>query len=106
MHRFATPACCRYDAFCLSRIPRRVGERPQYGLAPDHFTGWGLYFQETYNLTRLCICGIFAFLVSLAFGIAWATNTGSFQDAFAVASYVLALEALLVGLVQVAIGLS
>jgi hypothetical protein len=106
MHRFATPEHCRDDAFCLSQIPKRVGGKPQSGCAPDHDTGWGLYFQETFSLTKLCMCGICAVVVSLAFAIGLATDTSSLQDAFTVASYILALEVLLVGLLQVAIGLS
>ena len=45
------------------------------------------------------------FLISLVFGAVWAADKESIQDGFAVASYILALEALTVGTVQVGIGL-
>lgn len=55
-------------------------------------------------MSRLCLCGIVAFLLSLGFGVVWATEKKSIQDGFAVASYILALEALTIGTIQVAIG--
>ena len=105
MHRFSNTAHCRDSTFCLTQIPKRVCGRPQYGSAPDHFTAWGLYFEETFDMTRLCLCGMVAFLLSLTFGIAWAVDKKNIQDGFAVASYILALGALTIGTVQVGIGL-
>jgi hypothetical protein len=55
-------------------------------------------------MAKVCLCGLAAFLVSLVFGVMWAANK-SIQDGFAVASYILALEALTIGTVQVGIGL-
>lgn len=57
-------------------------------------------------MARLCLCGMFSFVLSLAFGAAWAAQKKSIQDGFAVASYILALEALTIGTVQVAVGLN
>jgi hypothetical protein len=105
MHRFSNSASCRDSTYCLSQIPKRVHGRPQFGSAPDHFTAWGLYFHETFDMTRLCLCGIVAFLISLAFGVVWAVDKKSIQDGFAVASYILALETLTISTVQVGIGL-
>ena len=105
MHRFSNTGHCRDSKHCLTQIPKRVDGRPQRGFAPDHFTAWGLYFQENFDMVRLCLCGIVAFLLSLVFGIAWAVDKQSIQDGFAVASYILALEALTVGTIQVGIGL-
>jgi hypothetical protein len=47
-----------------------------------------------------------AILLSLAFGIIWAAGKRSIQDGFAVASYILALQALAMGTVQVGIELN
>lgn len=105
MHRFSNSAHCGDSTFCLSQIPKRLHVRPHYGSAPDHSTAWGLYFHETLDLARLCLCGLFAFLFSLVFGVVWAVDKKSIQDGFAVASYILALEALTIGTVQVGIGL-
>jgi hypothetical protein len=105
MHRFSNNAHCRDSTYCLSQIPKRVGGRPQLGFAPDHFTAWVLYFQETFDMVRLCFCGMTMFLISLVFGVVWAADQKNIQDGFAVASYILALEALTVGTVQVGIGL-
>lgn len=105
MHRFSNTSHCRDSTYCLAQIPKRVRERPQYGSAPDNFTAWGLYFEENFDMTRLCLCGTVAFVLSLVFGISWAAQKGSIQDGFAVASYILAFEALTIGTVQVAIGL-
>jgi len=77
-----------------------------YGQAPDNFTGWGLYFQEGIDLLRLCSWGFFAFVFSLSFGICWALRSKSVQDGFAIASYILAFEALVVGSIQAAIKLN
>jgi len=105
MHRFSNIAHCRDSTYCLAQIPKRVQGRPQYGYAPDNFTAWGLYFQEFFDPARLCFGGIVAFAISLSFGIVWTIHTKSIQDGFAVASYILALEALTISTVQVAIGL-
>jgi hypothetical protein len=77
--------------------------RPQYGVAPDHFIAWGLYFQEDYEMKRLVICGVVTFLISLIFGIVWATYRKSIQDGFTVASYILTFETLCIGTVQISI---
>jgi hypothetical protein len=47
-----------------------------------------------------------AILLSLVFGIMWAAGKRSIDDGFAVASYILALQVLTVGTVQVGIGMS
>jgi hypothetical protein len=57
-------------------------------------------------MSRLCLCGMVAILLSLAFGIIWAAGKRSIQDGFAVASYILALQALAMGTVQVGIELN
>jgi hypothetical protein len=105
MHRFSNIAHCQDSTICLTQIPKRVHGRPQYGSAPDHFIAWGLYFQETIDMTRLWLCGTVAFVLSLVFGASWAVEKKSIQDGFAVASYILAFEALTIGTIQVAIGL-
>jgi hypothetical protein len=104
MHRFSNTAHCRDSTYCLNQIPKRVDGRPQCGFAPDHFTAWGLYFQENFDTTRLWLCSVVAFLLSLTFGIAWAVKKQSVQDGFAVASYILTLQALTIGTIQVGIG--
>jgi len=106
MHRFSNPERCRDSDFCLSQIPKRAEGRPRYGQAPDNFTGWGLYFQEGIDLLRLCSWGFFAFVFSLTFGICWALRSKNVQDGFAIASYILAFEALVVGSIQAAIKLN
>ena len=105
MHRFSNIDHCRDSTQCLSQIPKRVHSRPQWGHPPDNFTAWGLYFQENFDAVRVCLCDIAAFALSLTFGVVWAIKMKSVQDGFAVASYILTLEALTVGTVQVAIGL-
>lgn len=105
MHRFSNTTHCRDSTHCLTQIPKRVSGRPRYGSAPDHFTAWGLYFHEAFDIARLFLCGMIAFLVSLVFGIVWAADKKSIQDGFAVASYILAFEALTIGTVQVGMGL-
>jgi hypothetical protein len=104
MHRFSNSAHCRDSIFCLSQIPKRLSGRPQYGSPPDYTTAWGLYFHNDFDMAKLCLSGLVAFLVSLAFGVVLAANK-SIQDGFAVASYILALEALIIGTIQVGIGL-
>lgn len=106
MHRFTDPTHCGDDTLCLEQIPKRIRGRPQYGAAPDHFTAWGLYFQETVDMERLCACCIIAFLVSLLSGVLWATYKKSLQDGFAVASYILTFETMTIGTIQVGIALN
>ena len=56
-------------------------------------------------MTRLCLCGMVVFLINLVFGVVWAADKKNIQEGFAVASYILAFEALTVGTFQVGIGL-
>jgi hypothetical protein len=106
MHRFSNSAHCRDSTYCLHQIPKRKHGRPRYGFAPDNSTAWGLYFHESFDMSRLCLCGMVAILLSLVFGIMWAAGKRSIDDGFAVASYILALQVLTVGTVQVGIGMS
>jgi hypothetical protein len=105
MHRFSNSNHCRDSTYCLHQIPKRKHGRLRYGSAPDNFTAWGLYFHETFDMSRLCLRGMVAIMLSLVFGIMWAAGKKSIQDGFAVASYVLASQALTMGTVQVGIAL-
>ncbi|KAL6158007.1 hypothetical protein ACJBU6_03815 [Exserohilum turcicum] len=103
MHRFSNSTHCRDSTFCLDQIPKRIGSRPKMGSKPDGFTGWGLFFEESLDMFRLCIWGTAMFLVSLVFGVAWAKEKNSVQDGFAVASYILGFQVLAMGTIQQAI---
>lgn len=106
MHRLSDPKHCKDSTFCLTQIPKRIDSPPRYGMTPDHFTAWGLYFQEGMDLELLCWWGLLAFSFSLIFGITWAIVKHSVQDGFVIASYILAFETIALGTAQVAVGLN
>lgn len=69
------------------------------------FTGWGLYLQDGFSVRRICFWGLMGFVISLVFGISWSVKHGSISDGFAVASFILAFEALTLATIQFAPGL-
>jgi len=56
-------------------------------------------------MVRLYFCGVVAFLLTLVFGVALAADKKSIQVGFTVATYILSLEALIIGTIQAGIGL-
>jgi hypothetical protein len=63
--------------------------------------GWGLQFVEGWNAKRIWIvCFVIFGLGSLATGTLWAVFKHSIQDAFALATYIVAFATVSVGTVQ------
>lgn len=90
MHRFLSPSGCRSSTICLQQFPKRTGQAPVLGQAPDIFTGWGIYLQDGWSGERVCFWSFGVFILSLSFGIIWSvTHRNSIQDAFTVATYML-----------------
>jgi hypothetical protein len=100
MHRFTSAKECYWDDICLRQIPKRAGERPTPGIDPDYHTGWGMHLKEGLSSERLCLVALFGVGTSITFGTIWAACKGSLQDGFAVAGYIIAVEALGVAILQ------
>jgi hypothetical protein len=94
MHRFTSPINCFNDSFCLAQIPKRIGERPTPGIAPDYYVGWGMHLEHGLNLERLFLWILLGAVPSVLFGVLWAVFKKSIQDGFAVAAYIIAVETL------------
>jgi len=106
MHRFSDPCKCRNNTLCLKQFPKRVGQAPVLGQAPDMFTGWGIYLKDGWSGEKLCIWSFGLFVFSLIFGIVWSTtHKAAIQDAFAIASYILGALASGLGSFQVMLNL-
>ncbi|KAF4628030.1 hypothetical protein G7Y89_g10120 [Cudoniella acicularis] len=104
-HRFKNPGWCRDSTVCLNQLPKRIERRPERGLPPDMFTGWGLYLQDDFSVRRICFWGLLGFIISLTFGISWSVKYGSISDGFAVAACILSFEAITLATIQFASGL-
>jgi hypothetical protein len=90
IHRFFNPNKCYDSKFCLQQFPKKIGQAPTLGQAPDMFTGWGIYLQDGWSAEKICLWSFGVFAISLIFGITWsATHKDAMSDAFTVASYVL-----------------
>jgi hypothetical protein len=100
MHRFNSPKACYHDDICLNQIPKRINEPPTPGIAPDLYTGWGLFLEEGLDPDRICILLLTGFVSSMTFGIVWGICKGSLQDGFAVAGFLASSEAVAVATVQ------
>jgi hypothetical protein len=99
MHVFQHPDCAEPEPLCLSRFPKKLKERLRCrgGIKP----GWGLHFIEGWSAKRIWIVVFIIFgLGSLTTGILWAVFKHSIQDAFALASYMVAFATVSVGTVQ------
>jgi hypothetical protein len=100
MHCFKNPAACEDNFYCLEQFAKRVDGPPLPNQDPDHSIGWGLLLEIGFDWGRLIICLYIGIVSSLGFGIPWAIVRGSIQDGFAVATYIIGLEALAVATAQ------
>ncbi|EKD20242.1 hypothetical protein MBM_02194 [Drepanopeziza brunnea f. sp. 'multigermtubi' MB_m1] len=90
MHVFQHPDCAEEEPLCLSRFCKG-------GIKP----GWGLQLIEGWDARKLWLLGFLLFgLGSLTVGVLWTVKSHSIQDAFSIASYMLAFGAMTVGTVQ------
>jgi hypothetical protein len=100
MHLFKNPDACEDDEWCLEQFAKREDGPAVANQAPDAHIGWGLHLEEGFDWGTLVIYFVLGAIGSLGFGITWAVVKGSIQDGFAVAGYVLTLEAITVATLQ------
>jgi hypothetical protein len=62
-------------------------------MPPDFDTGWGLHFQEGYDLEKIVALMLLGVLASLVVGIVWSVFH-SIADGFQVAGYIVTTWAL------------
>lgn len=84
----------------MRQIPKRKHRRPLYSSTPNGFIAWRLCFLEGFDIYILCLCGVVGVLLSLAFGIVWELRQEEQSDGFAVATDILTLQTLTIGIVQ------
>lgn len=98
MHVFQHLDCAEPKPLCLSRFPKKLKERLRCKgrIKP----GWGLQFVKGWSAKRIWIVVFVIFgLRSLTTGILWAVFKHSIQDAFALATYIVAFATVSVGIV-------
>lgn len=100
MHRFTSPDACLQGNICLRQMPKRVGERPTPGIDPDFYTGWGMHIEEGLNIERIYLLLLVGVVSGGTFGIVWAICKRSLQDGFAVAGFIVGIEAIAVASLQ------
>ncbi|KAF4620152.1 hypothetical protein G7Y89_g14668 [Cudoniella acicularis] len=99
MHCFNHPDHAEEESICLDRFPKKLRDKLQ--AARGVHPGWGLQFVEGLDMTRIWVIGFVSLVLgSLLMGILWTYFEQSIQDAFTVASYMIALEAATVGTLQ------
>jgi len=99
MHLFHHPSHADNNSICLERFPKKLREKLKCngGVNP----GWGLQFVEGWDMKKIwVITFVFFGLGSLLIGILWAVYKQSIQDAFTIASYIVAFATVSVGTVQ------
>jgi len=99
MHLFTHPHDAGDESVCLTRFPKKLKEKLECksGIKP----GWGLQFVEGWNMKTIWILGFVVFVWgSLAVGVLWAIFGHNLQNAFSVASYMVALATITIGFTQ------
>lgn len=99
LHLFQHPDCADEESICVGRFPKKLKERLQCkgGVNP----GWGLQFVEGWHWKKIWIIGfVFFALGRLLVGVLWSVYGHSIQNAFAIASYMVALGTVSVGTLQ------
>ena len=99
LHLFQNPDCADKESVCADRFPKKLREvlKCSSGAKP----GWGLQLVEDWDWQKIWLIGfVFFGLGSFLIGIMWAVYNHSVQDAFAIASYVVAFGAVSVGTLQ------
>ena len=86
MHLFDHPEDAEDSPICLDKVPKKVRDRlrvcPQRGTG----LGWGIHFVEGPHWKKLWLLGFLGFLMSIAFGIAWASMKDDTQGGFGIAA--------------------
>ena len=103
MHFFKNPAACEIDDWCLKQFAKRIDGPALPNQSPDHRIGWGIHLEEEFDWLRLIVYLALGVGSSTSFAVFWAVVRGSIQDGFAVATSIIAIEALAVTTLQVAL---
>ena len=100
MHLFDHPEDAENSAVCLDKAPKKIRER--LGMCPRRGTGigWCIYFVEGLHWTKLWMLGIMEFLLSIAFGIAWARLRDDVQGGLAIVACMMVGLTFTAGVVQ------
>lgn len=102
MHRFtcAKDEECLNDDICFQQIAKRINGPVDPGQSPDLNTGWGMHLEEGYS-ARLGMVLLFGVVLSGIVGIIWSSITKDLQGGFVVAAWIVATEAVIVGILQI-----
>ncbi|OAL55422.1 hypothetical protein IQ07DRAFT_639102 [Pyrenochaeta sp. DS3sAY3a] len=102
MHRFtcAKDEECLDDDICFQQIAKRMNGPVDPGQSPDLNTGWGMHLEEGYS-ARLGMVLLFGVVLSGIVGIIWSSITKDLQGGFVVAAWIVATEAVIVGILQI-----
>lgn len=102
MHLFQNPSHAGGDVVCLDRFPKKLKEVLKCSVGAK--TGWGLYFVESWDAQMTWLMSLILFVLgSLMIGVLWAVYKHSIQDAFSIASYMVAFATVTSGTIQVLI---
>ncbi|CAG8950002.1 hypothetical protein HYFRA_00004335 [Hymenoscyphus fraxineus] len=101
MHLFEHPEEGENVSFCLDRFPKKLHEKLLCRGGGTN-AGWGLQFVEGWNMRKIFGSVFFLFAIgSLLIGILWSAYEHSIQDAFSMASYMVAMATMGMGTLQV-----
>jgi hypothetical protein len=88
MHMLRKPECIvDGPTFVLDQVPKRMGGELK-GNVKALAEGWGLYFQEGWDLRILTGMVVIVLVASLIFAVLWSYFKHDVQGAFGVSSYI------------------
>lgn len=99
LHLFQHPDCADEGSICLDRFPKKLKEKLwcKEGVNP----GWGLLLLEDWDWKKIWMIAFVMFgLGSLLIAVLWSVYGHSIQNAFVIATYVLALGTITIGALQ------
>lgn len=99
MHFFHNPDCAEDVPACLERFPKKAREKLICKEKPV-ITGWGLQLEEGPNIKKISIAYFIFVFISFIWGVIWTILKHDIQGAFTISSFMLAIAAPLILIVQ------
>jgi hypothetical protein len=99
MHLYTHPDHAESSPICFEKFPKKLREKLTCKGGTNE--GWGLQFIEGWNMKKISGLVFLLFVVgSLGIAVLWSVYEHSIQDAFTMASYVIAMAAMGMGTLQ------
>jgi hypothetical protein len=100
MHLYTHPDHAEPSPICFEKFPKKLREKLICNKAGTN-EGWGLQFIEGWDMKKIFGLVFLLFGIgSLAIGVLWSVYNHSIQDAFTMASYMIAMTAVGMGSLQ------